>query len=231
MHPIITTIAGNGLFGYSGDGGQATNAGFNSPYAAWVDATGNIFIADTQDQRIRKVNTNGIVTTVAGDGMLGFAGDGLPAGNASFCYPRGLTGDGAGNLYISDSFNNRVRKLSYVEFADQPAFTVTNVNPASVSNNYSVIITSADGSVTSSVVAVSLQLPPIAPEFTSSNGQFVFTWNSVSNVAYQLQYATNLVAPDWMDLGSPVTATNSSTSTTDTIGSDTQRFYRVRLFP
>ena len=137
----------------------------------------------------------------------------------------------SGNVFISDTGNNRIRKLAYVDYADQPSFTVTNVTPASLSNNYSVIITSASGSVTSSVVAVNLQLPPITPAFTASNNACTFTWSAVSNQTYQLQSATNLVAPNWIDLGSPITATNNSVSVTDAAGADGQRFYRVRLWP
>ena len=226
---IINTVAGNGSQAYSGDGGVATNASLNVPYAVAVDSTGNIFIADTQNNRVRKVNTNGIITTVAGNGIQGFAGDGLSANNANLSLPRELTADGLGNLFISDTFNNRIRKLAYVDYADQPLFTLTNVTTASLSNNFSVIITSASGSVTSSVVTVNLQLPPITPVFTSNNGVYTFTWSAVSNLTYQLQFATNLVAPVWIDLGSSITATNSSVSTTNVVGSDVQCFYRVRL--
>ena len=139
--------------------------------------------------------------------------------------------DGAGNVYFTDGGNNRIRKLAHVDYADQASFTVMNVTTGSLSNNYSVIITGASGSVTSSVVTVTLQLPPITPSFTASSGIYTFTWNAVSNLTYQLQSATNLAAPDWIDLGSPITATNSYVSATDPIGSDGQRFYRVRLVP
>jgi len=228
---IINTIAGNGGFAFSGDGGAATNASLHAPWAVTADSIGNIFIADYYNQRIRKVSTNGIITTVAGNGIQGFAGDGGSGNNANFSYPRGISADVAGNVYISDTYNNRIRKLAYVDYADQPAFTLTNVTPASLSNYYSVIVTSASGSVTSSVVTVNLQLPPITPSFTASNGIYNFAWSAVSNFAYQLQYATNLVAPAWIDIGSPITATNNSVSTTDAVGADVQRYYRVRLWP
>ena len=142
-----------------------------------------------------------------------------------------MTTDGAGNVYITDAGNNRIRKLSYVDYANQPTLTVTNLTPNSLSNQYSVIITSASGNVTSSVATVNLQLPPITPTFAASNGLYTFTWSAVANQAYQLQYATNLTAPNWIDLGSPVTATSNSVSTTDAAGADDQRFYRVRLWP
>ena len=226
----ISTVAGNG-FGFSGDGGAATNANFNAPYAVTADPVGNFYIADPSYARVRQVNTNGIITTFAGNGNPGFAGDGGPSSNANLDGPRGMAVDGVGNVYISDGGNNRIRKVAYVDYADQSAFMVTNVTPASVSNNYSVIITSASGSVTSSVVTLNVQLPPIAPVYAASNGVYTFTWSAVSNLTYQLQCATNLAPPVWQDLGNPVTATNNTVSTTATNGADSQRFYRVRLWP
>jgi trimeric autotransporter adhesin len=228
---VSSQVAGHGIGGFAGDGGPATGAMLNSPRGLVVDAAGNLFISDNSNSRIRKVNTNGIITTIAGNGTFGYAGDGGPAGNASLDFPFGIALDAVGNVYFADPGNNRIRKLAYVDYADQPAFTVTNVTLASLSNNYSVIITSASGSVTSSVAMVSLQLPPITPVFTASNGIYNFTWSAVSNLTYELQCTTNLAAPVWVDLGSPVTATNNSVSTTDAVDADGQRFYRVRLWP
>jgi hypothetical protein len=226
-------IAGsaNRIPGFSGDGGFATNALLSNPKGVVLDAAGNLFVSDSSNGRIRKVNSNGIITTIAGNGTAGYSGDGGTGNHAQLSFPSGLAVDGKGNVYISDSGNNRIRKLAYVDYADQPSFTLTNVTLGSLSNNYSVIVTSASGSVTSSVATVNLQLPPITPALTQSNGTFTFTWSAVSNLNYQLQYATNLVAPNWIDLGSPITATNGSASTTDAVGSDEQRFYRVCLLP
>jgi len=228
---IINTVAGNGTSAYSGDGGAATNASSGAPYAVSADTVGNLYIADPSYGRVRKVNTSGIITTIAGNGSPGFAGDGGSGSFANLDGPRGLAVDGAGNVYIADGGNNRIRKLAHVDYSDQPTFTVTNVMPASLGNYYSVIITSASGSVTSSVASFNLQLPPIAPVYTASNSIYHFTWSAVFNQTYQLQCATNLASPVWQDFGSPVTATNNSVSTTDTNGADSQRFYRVRLWP
>jgi hypothetical protein len=85
--------------------------------------------------------------------------------------------------------------------------------------------------VTSSVVTLAVQLPPVTPAFTASNGVCQFTWSAVSNLTYQLQVSTNLTAPNWQDLGSPVTATNNTVSASDAVGADGQRFYRVRSVP
>jgi sugar lactone lactonase YvrE len=227
----LSTLAGNGVAGFSGDGGPATSASINFPKGLAKDTAGHLFIADSFNARIRQVNTNGIITTVAGTGTTSYSGDGGPANKATLSYPFGLALDTGGNLYFADSGNNRIRKLTYVDYADQPFFTVTNVTLANASNHYSVVITSASGSVTSSVVTLNLQLPPVAPAFTVSNGVCTFTWSAASNQMYQLQCATNLVAPVWQNLGSPVTATSNVLSATDSLGADCQRFYRVRLWP
>ncbi len=84
--PTIITIAGNGTKGYSGDGGSATSAAFNQPTRVVADATGNYFVVDNDNNRIRKVDVNGTVTTVAGDGQSGFGGDGGPATAASLSF-------------------------------------------------------------------------------------------------------------------------------------------------
>lgn len=105
---IISTIAGNGSYGYSGDGGQATNAQV-VPTALIVSGSGNIYIASNAC-RVRKINVaTGIITTIAGDGNVGFTGDGGPALQAQFNNISGLAIHGAGDLYISDAINNRVR--------------------------------------------------------------------------------------------------------------------------
>jgi len=109
---VITTIAGNGTSGFSGDGGAATAARLNYPSGVAVDAAGNIYIADASNQRIRKVNTSGIMSTIAGRGIMGFSGDGGAGTAAELDYPRGITVDGSGNVYFADQLNNRIRKIS-----------------------------------------------------------------------------------------------------------------------
>ena len=109
---IITTVAGGGsLRPFGGDGGPATNASMWVPSAVTFDAAGNLFIADTQFNRIRKVDTNGIITTIAGNGNEDFAGDGVAATNTSLYGPSGVAFDAGGNLYIADTFNERIRKV------------------------------------------------------------------------------------------------------------------------
>ena len=109
---IITTVAGNGTYGYSGDGGTAVSAQLSSPYGVGVDGAGNLYIADTSNNRIRRVSPSGIITTVAGNGTQGYAGDGGAATSAQLSYPYRVAVDGAGNLYLADSFNHRIRRVS-----------------------------------------------------------------------------------------------------------------------
>jgi uncharacterized protein (TIGR03437 family) len=120
---IITTFAGNGTAGFSGDGGPAASAQLDSPESVAIDGSGNVFIADVDNYRIREVSPNGVVTTVAGNGTDGFSGDGGPAVSAQLGFVQGLAFDGAGNLFFGDGGNNRVRKIS----ADGTVTTVAGI--------------------------------------------------------------------------------------------------------
>ncbi len=108
---IITTIAGKGTPGFSGDAGPATTAQLNYPSDVTVDTSGNVYIADIGNHRIRKVNSAGIISTVAGSAG-GFGGDGGPATAAKFAFPGGIAIDKQGNLYISDDQNLRIRMVN-----------------------------------------------------------------------------------------------------------------------
>lgn len=114
---IITTVAGNGTNAFSGDGGQATNASLYFPQGVAVDAAGNLYIADNNNDRVRMVDSNGVITTVAGNGVGAeynqgsFSGDGGAATNAGLYRPNNLAFDAAGDMYIADIFNCRVRKV------------------------------------------------------------------------------------------------------------------------
>jgi len=108
---IITTFAGKGTRDYSGDGGPATQASLNFPKDVALDADGSIYIADTDNHRVRKVDPAGIITTVAGNGKADYSGDGGPATEANLAWPGGVAVAADGSLYVADMVNNRIRKV------------------------------------------------------------------------------------------------------------------------
>jgi sugar lactone lactonase YvrE len=116
----ITTYAGNGTSGFSGDGGVATNAQLRTPYGVALDSAGNLYIADTGNARIRKVDTSGNIATVAGNGGCCYSGDSGPATSANLNWAMGAAVDSSGNLYIADTNNSRIRKVT-------PAGTITTL--------------------------------------------------------------------------------------------------------
>ncbi len=278
---LMTTAAGNPSAtetgGFSGDGGVATNAAMGTPYGVAVDSLGSFYITDNNNDRIRKVATNGIITTVIGggssssDGILGtntllaspvaaavdhddnlyvitedrirkmdangvmtsvaggggnYPGDYGPATSASLRNPMGLAFDAMNNLYIAEAAG-RIRK---VHFSGDPTLNLVNVAVTST-GNYSVLISSPFGSITSSVATLTVAVPPNIQTFSVTNGQFNLTWNAVSNLTYQLQYTVDLSGTNWISLGNPLTATNGLLTASDIPGGDSQRFYRVLLCP
>ncbi len=109
----LTVIGGNGSYGYTGDGGQATDAQFNNPIAVALDKSNHLYVVDESDQCVRKINlTTGIISTAVGNGNWGFSGDNGPATAAKFNNPIAIAIDTLNNLYISDYSNNRIRKVS-----------------------------------------------------------------------------------------------------------------------
>jgi len=229
---IITTVAGtNNSFGYSGDGGVATNASLDWPTMVAVNAVGNLFIADSGNNVIRKVDTNGIITTVAGDQSTGgsFGGDGDVATNASFNYPYGVALDPSGNLFIADANNNRIREV--LLYAGYPTIILNNAT-TQIAGDYSVVIANAFGSVTSSVVT--LTVTPLVESIqiskvVRSGTNIVITWGSVSGATYNVLRTNVLKAPtaNWPALTNGYSGSGSSLSYTDTTAAATMNFYRV----
>lgn len=109
---VTTTIAGTGVTGYGGDGGPADHARLSAPRDISMDAAGNLYIADSANNRIRRVDITGTITTFAGTGSYGFGGDGGQASSATLAHPNGVAACANGNVYIADSDNNRIRKVA-----------------------------------------------------------------------------------------------------------------------
>ncbi|HMG81488.1 MAG TPA: T9SS type A sorting domain-containing protein, partial [Ferruginibacter sp.] len=115
---FIATIAGNGTAGYSGDNFAATAAELR-PLGIAVDGSGNVYIGDANNDAVRKINTTGVITTIAGTGVGGFSGDGGPANMAQLHGPVGVAIDNEGSMYIGDAANNRIRYIRSTVFVNQ----------------------------------------------------------------------------------------------------------------
>lgn len=112
LGPPPLSAVGPGSGSFAGDGGPATDARLNNPRGMAVDQAGNLYIADSSNDRVRRVDRQtGVITTVAGSGERGFAGDGGPALGAKLYFPHSLSLDGAGNVYVADAGNHRIRKV------------------------------------------------------------------------------------------------------------------------
>ena len=127
----VSIIAGTKEPGYAGDGGPAVRAQLNYPAAVAVDKAGNVYLADTGNHRIRRVDTSGTITTIAGTGEPGFGGDGGPAAEAQLASPYAVAVDGSGNLYVADLGNYRIRVLT----RDSPLSAPTKLTATVVSYN------------------------------------------------------------------------------------------------
>ena len=194
---IIITVAGNGYVnpntgygGYSGDGGAATNAELSNPWGVAVNATGNLFIADLENSRVRQVDINGIITTVAGNGTNGYSGDGGMATNAEINFPTGAAVDANGNLFIADGGNNRIRKVSILG----PTLALNDVVVGNA-GAYDLVVSSPYGSVTSSVVNLTVIVPlhiTTASLPSATNG--VAYSQQLSAVYGQLPYSWSLIS-------------------------------------
>jgi uncharacterized protein (TIGR03437 family) len=184
---IISTVAGNGKLGFSGDGGPATGASFAGMDGIAVDKAGNLFIADRQNNCIRMVSSDGKIARVAGTGTGGFSGDGGPATSALMNYPLGLAVDPLGRILVADWGNNRVRMLT-------PTVQLAVTNAASYSRTVAPgSIASAFGSFGpgASAVAASTPLPVslggVALQFTSSLAAPLF-FVSANQVNFQVPW-------------------------------------------
>ncbi len=171
----ISTVAGNGTAAYSGDGGPATSASINSPLRIAVDSAGNLYLAEGNDNRVRKVAPNGTITTVAGTGVAGFGGDGGAASAALLNAPGAVAVDAAGNLYIGDRNNNRVRKVT-------PGGTITTVAGNGEAGN-----TGDGGLATSAALAVGEDI------VLDSAGNLFVTIEGGANVVRKVTALTGII--------------------------------------
>jgi sugar lactone lactonase YvrE len=226
---IITTVAGNGAYGYSGDDGQAAGASLAGPTGLALSASGNLFIADYNNQRIREVDASGLIATVAGNGSSSYAGDGGPATSAGLNYPTGAALDASGNLYIADNNNNRIRKV--LLYAGYPTLTLNDAG-ATNAGNYTVIVTSPYGSVTSAVAT--LHVGVTEPQIIACDASFGFLTNhfgfNVSAAAGQaivVDGSTDLV--NWTPLCTNTVGVNPCYFCDTNWTNFARRFYRARL--
>ena len=161
----ITTVAGNGTAGYGGDGAAATSAELNNPQGVAVDANGNLYIADSNNSRIREVTAGGWITTAAGNGSAGFGGDGAAATSAQLNFPGGVAVSAAGNLYIADTGNLVVREVTT---AATPAPSLTQISPVSATAGGAAFTLTVTGSNFGASAQVFWNGTGLSTTFTSS---------------------------------------------------------------
>lgn len=172
---LITTVAGTGQKGYSGDGGPAKQAKLSAPGGLAVDKNGSLYIVD--GARLRKVDLNGTITTIAGTGIPGFSGDLGPAGQAQLKAPRGIDIDKYGNIYIAD--DDRIRKIS----------TDGKIRTIAGGGNVPVSVQSPD------VPALQADLPFVTDVSIGANGRILFTTSSGGNIPYSESVYTVVCGP------------------------------------
>ena len=229
---IIATVAGKGPTGvpgsYSGDGGPATNANLNWVSDVDFDRMGNLYIADAYNNCIRKTDTDGIITTVAGiGGAAGYTGDGGPATSARLRIPRGLALDPSGNLYIADTSNHCIRE---VPLGGHPTLTLNNLSPADA-GDYSVIISSPWGSLTSAVASLTVLIrPAITNLMPNPDGSITLNCIGTPESTNRLWFTPNLLPPvTWSTLATNLAGSDGTWQFTDANAPGSARFYRLSM--
>jgi sugar lactone lactonase YvrE len=192
---VITTVAGNGIQGFDGDGAEATNALVDSPAGLAVDSSANLYISDSHNHRVRRIDAaTGAITTVAGAGNVGFSGDSGSAGAAALALPQGLSVDQQGIVYLADSANNRVRRIDVVhgtistiagegtqEFAGDggPAVAASLDSPRSVTVDAGSVVVADTGNRRIRTIASDGSLQTVAGLGAPTLGAIVLSGSSV----------------------------------------------------
>jgi sugar lactone lactonase YvrE len=249
---IITTIAGIGIQGFSGDAGLATSAAIDSPTGLALDAANNLYLADTHNHRIRKITaTTGIITTIAGVGTPGFSGDAAAATTATLALPHDLTIDAAGNLYLADTENHRIRRVDVTTgiittvagdgtqaFSGDggPAVTASLDTPRNTAVSPSALLTLADTGnqrvrQLTAAPAPSTTIRTIAGLGLTAPGALTLTAPSV--IAYGTGQLTAAIASTTPATGTitffDTTSTTNTTLGTSTLSSNTATFATTSL--
>jgi uncharacterized protein (TIGR03437 family) len=228
---IISTVAGNGVQAFSGDGGQATAASLAFPLGMAFDSAGNFYVADANNNRIRMVTPGGIISTVAGDATEGFSGDGGPAVNASINIPSDVAVDGAGNLYIADAGNNRIRKITPAGVISTIAGTADNgfsgdggsPTLAMLNHPWSVTVSSSGAvyigddlnfRVREIVPAVSGLIPPVVSANGVVNGASFVVGLTVAPGSLAAIFGTNLASATFVAGAVPLPTVLGQTTVT-----------------
>jgi hypothetical protein len=193
----------------------AANATVNVPSGLVFDPAGNLFIADSDNHRVRRVDTNGIITTIAGTGVQGYSGDGAPATNAWLNTPVGLAFDPVGNLYVADSANNRIRE---VLLTGSPTLILDNAN-SPAAGTYQVIVSNPWATASSSVVTLTLTTAPIIFQVATRNadGTMTFTGTGTPSIPHILQATASLTPPViWQSIATNVSSSSGQWTFTET---------------
>jgi streptogramin lyase len=250
---VSSTTAG--LAGVQGSvDGTNGDVQFSYPEGVAVDTAGNIYVADSGNSTIRKLTplgTNWVSSTIAG--LAGVQGsiDGTNS-DARFAYPEGVAVDTSGNVYVADSGNSTIRKLTPVGtnwvsstiggLAGNPGsadgtnsaarFAVYSPNRVAVDGSGNVYVADTyNDTIREGIPLAVVPLPPTFQTIVHANGLITFTWSATAGRRYQLQYNPELSSTNWINLGNTVTATNATMSSSDALRADKQRFYRVVLLP
>jgi uncharacterized protein (TIGR03437 family) len=208
---VVTQIAGSGNLGFSGDNGPATNAGLNDPTGIAVDAASNVYIADTFNNRIRRISSSGIITTIAGNGFAGYFGDGGSAVRATLNFPHDMVIDSSGNIYVADTSNSTIRLLKPVT----PSITAggvvnaatfaAQISPGALATVFGANLAGGKGSAT---LPLSPSFGGLSVSVNSVNAPILFV--SPTQVNFQVPWETAVGS-------AKVTINNGLTSNTVTV--------------